>query len=200
MYNSDNLALRQAMDSLEVQKDAAKSHNRCLEQLWLYGQKAILHERESEIRKTQYEEVIITSEGQFNIMTRNLRVDSFERKLANFHSPELIKLTNLNDEEKYFLLKCMIGERRIEICVSGRKAGKASYLSKKIASAGCEVYAPSERVRIDYISKIWACLRNRCTKVIIVPSCHGWQEYPDGTVRFVKKEDWTWEDVKKLAK
>lgn len=187
------------MDNCAVQREIALMRYRADMQLEVAARKAELAEAVSEGKKAQCEEILLDGDGVPVIVTRNLRIDGKPRQLANFTKPEVIKLIKANEvESMYFILTFMLNGKPEYAFISEKRSGQASYLLRKIRSAGAVIKASSAAREKQYVLLLWGYLLKTSSKVKIVPERRGWYKDND-KIFFCKEGECTWEDVIRLA-
>lgn len=185
--------------NMAIAMDTQKAYNRRAVQLAYDDVKELQRQKILEKRKTQTEVVSLRPNGELEIFTANLDIESRNRRLCNFKNPKLTRLYTEGEREDYFLLNALLADKDVDIFLSAQKAGDAKYLLKKFNAEGCEIFAPSKRVREEYTMKIWVVLIGECDKACFVPKEYGWQT-SSKPARFIKKGSLLWKDVEKYAR
>lgn len=191
---------RELHDYREIAKAEAKA--RAVENVRLAGfyQRQMMKEQEVERRKNVYEEIVITSEGEIQIITRNLQIATNPREISNMKKPKLIIFMRMADEtEKIFQIKFVLGMEEKQIFLAENLSGNGAYLLRKFASAG--VYfkvssSDSKKIVIQMLCK----LLEKCEEKQFLPEKSGWYKMPNGQFHFWEEDMLTWKVVKKLAK
>lgn len=182
-------------NSMGVQVAKAKELNKRDVALDLEYKKFLMKEIFLEKRKAQYDEVVLSETGGFEIVTRNLTIDGEFRDLCNFCNPQMKKLVNEKNADEIFQLSLNIGSNEVFLYLAANEVGNSGYLLKKFSEAGCEIYARNRKLREEYLHKIFMCLLNRSTESCTIPCKYGWNKLPGGRFKFVKRDTPIWKEV-----
>lgn len=185
---------------LAFQKEAGLMNYRSDLQRIAAREKAERDEAASEAKKSQYDDLVFDDEGRPLIVTRNLSIESKPRYLTNFTQPEIIKVMKAAETSpKYFVLFFILNGQKECVFLSESKSQSATYLLRKLRSAGAVITAPSEAREKQYVFILLGHLIRYSTKIRIVPDRQGWF-IDDGKILFCKEGELTWPKVEDLAK
>lgn len=185
---------------IDVVKDAAKKFNRDEISLQTYDKKQMMKEYYRELRKAQYEEVLVEN-GIVQIITRNLCNAAVPMKVTNFQQPVLEILKRIEDEfDTAYRIKFVVGECFQTIYLDWEKAESGSYLLRKFASAGAIFKADSLARKKEYAHLLLVYLLNQKPSIHWIADNEGWFEFPDEGWKYVEKGAVTWKKVCKMSR
>lgn len=157
-----------------------------------------LREQEEERKRCIYCEVIINEDGELYEVTRNLSIEAYPRQMTNMKRPTLQILTCVSAPgEQIYLLECFQGDAQKQIFLDATKAGKGSYILRKLASQGI-LFFGSEKHNKKMVLQLLSLLLRGATECEL-PEKTGWTK-KDGKFIFVRKEDLTWNKALKMSK
>lgn len=171
-----------------------------LENVRIQAQKARyqLREQEEERKRSIYCEVILNEDGELYEVTRNLSFAPYPRQLTNMKKPTLQILTCASvPGEQIYVLNCFQGEVQKHIFLDATKAGKPSYILRKLASQGI-IFFGSEKHNKKMVLQLLSLLLRGAAECEL-PEKAGWTK-KDGKFIFIRKEDLTWSRAVKLTK
>lgn len=187
-------------DCREVQKTIAKAN--ALEDIRLKGLIARQHLRqaESERKKSTFDELLITSDGEVQIITRNLTIEVKPRAVTNMTAPHLVILKRLRDTmEEIFLFRCVVNNISRELFLNPQKAGKGSYLIKNFVLIGVYFHLPSAKAK-ELAIQLLALLISSGPEEILLADDEGYTEFPGKGFIYIGEEDLTWKKATKLCR
>lgn len=187
-------------DCREVQKTIAKAN--ALEDIRLKGliARQRLREAESERKKSTFEELLITSDGEVQIITRNLTIEAKPRAVTNMTVPHLAILKRLKDAtEEIFLFRCIVNNISRELFLNPQKAGKGSYLIKNFVLIGVQFHLPSAKAK-ELAIQLLALLISAGPEELLLADDEGYTEFPGKGFIYIGEEDLTWKKATKLCR
>lgn len=162
-------------------------------------QKFYLEEQERERKKSQCDLLSIDDNGNIRVQTTNLRVEAHARRVTNFSHPEMLILERLkNPDSKIFLVTCSLGNDLRFALFDNCKCGSATYVLKKLAAIGAEIFAPTLAGKKQYAQQILALLIQNATEIQRLPDRRGWYVNENNKIQFFQGR-WTWEEAVKCA-
>lgn len=208
MYNNDfnpqNFAQRQMeayfQDCREMEKAIAKA--KVLEDIRSNAlvNRMYLRQAEAERKKATFDELIITSDGEVQVVTRNLAIDAKPRMITNMQNPHIIILKRLKDmTEEILLLQCFVNNSLKKIFLNPKKAGKGEYLLRSFTLAGICFKSPSTNAK-DLAMQLLALLLSSQPEERILPDEEGYVDLPGIGLAYIGDEDLTWKKATKLCK
>ena len=157
-----------------------------------------LREQEEERKRSIYYEVILNEDGELYEVTRNLSIEAYPRQMTNMKKPTLQILTCASvPGEQIYLLNCFQGETQKQIFLEATKAGKPSYILRKLASQGI-IFFGSEKHNKKMVLQLLSLLLRGAAECEL-PEKIGWTK-KDGKFIFIRKEDLTWNRALKMSK
>ncbi len=187
-------------DCWEVQKSIAKAN--ALEDIRLKGlaMRQHLRQLESERKRATFEELLITSEGELQLITRNLTIETTPRSVTNMTAPQMVILKRLKDEtEEIFLLKCLVNNVPQKLFLDPKKAGRGSYLIKNLVLIGVYFHLPSDRAK-EVAIQLLALLIAAGPKELLLADDEGYVEFPNRGLIYIGKENLTWKKAARLCR
>lgn len=187
-------------DCREVQKTIAKAN--ALEDIRLKGliARQRLREAESERKKSTFDELLITSDGEVQIITRNLTIEAKPRAVTNMTAPRIVILKRLKDTtEEIFLFRCIINNISRKLFLSPQKAGRGSYLIKNFISIGAYFQSPSAKAK-ELAIQLLALLISAGPQELLLADDEGYTEFPGKGFIYIGEEDLTWKKATKLCR
>ena len=187
-------------DCREVQKTIAKAN--ALEDIRLKGliARQRLREAESERKKSTFEELLITSDGEVQIITRNLTIEAKPRAVTNMTVPHLAILKRLKDAtEEIFLYRGIENHISRELFLNPQKAGKGSYLIKNFVLIGVQFHLPSAKAK-ELAIQLLALLISAGPEELLLADDEGYTEFPGKGFIYIGEEDLTWKKATKLCR
>lgn len=189
-----------ALSQIRAAENDYKQERRLQRNLSYLQQKAFLSEEERERKKSQCDLLSIDDGGNIRVQTTNLRIDANARRVANFSHPEILIFERLeNEEEKVYLFCCNIQKDEKYTMLDYTKCGSPTYIIKKFATIGAEIFAPTLAVKKQYALQLVTLLIQNAERREKLPDCRGWYETECGEIRFFQRR-WTWEEALKCAK
>lgn len=187
-------------DRREVDKTIAKAV--AVENIRLQGYVARqqLQQEEEERKKSIFDELMLTSEGELQFVTRNLSIDAKPRSLSNMLKPSLAILKRSNDVTQIILLiKCIANGMQREIFFDPEKAENFSYVKRKFSFAGICLHIPKNQKK-EFFYDLVELLSILDADEAYLPDRPGYFESPDRGLIYVGEEDLTWKKAVKLCK
>lgn len=204
MYNVSNFQQKFAMDAYEDKREVEKERAKAIvrERIRMQAQECreIKKEQEEERKKAVHEEVQILSNGQMQIITRNLLIDTMPREFTNMEAPRIIFLKRQKDEsDTVLLLEFRHDGCEGQIFLDPDMIGSGAYLIKKFASQGVRFYFPMAKKKAFLIEFISVLIENS-KEVQLLTDNYGWTKNIDGHFKHVGEGELIWRVVKKRAK
>lgn len=184
-----------ALSQIRVAEDDCKQERRLQRKLQFLQQKSFLAEEDRERKKSQCDLLSIDESGNIRVQTTNLRIDANARKVANFTQPEITILERLeNETEKIYLFTCnMLDDLRYAM-FDCTKCGSPTYVLKKWAAIGVEIFAPTLAVKKKYALQLMTLLIHNANRREKLPDRRGWYIDENGKLQFFQGR-WTWEEA-----
>lgn len=189
-----------ALSQIRVAEDDYKQEHRLQRKLQFMQQKSLMAEEERERKKSQCDLLSIDESGIIRVQTTNLRINADARRVANFSHPEILVFERLkNDAEKIYLFCCNIqGDIRYAL-FDYTKCGSPTYIIKKIAAIGAEIFAPTLAEKKKYVLQLVTLLIQNAERREKLPDRRGWYTDENGELHFFQGR-WTWEEVLECVK
>lgn len=175
----------------------------CIEEIrtqaWLHRQR--LREEAAERRKAEFDELIISKNGDFRIVTRNTSVLTTPREICNATHFESYIVKNMSDIlDELLLIVCDVNGDTKEIFLNPEKFEKQGYISRKFTCAGVSFYLSGAKKK-DALEQIIALSYNNISSPLYLPNETGWIRNSNEEVDYiyVREEDLTWEKAIKKA-
>lgn len=162
--------------------------------------RSLQREEEKERERAIFQEIQLGENGELRVVTKNLRVDSTPRQVANMTWPLLTVLRRARDiSEKIFEVQCQVAAREQSIFLDAERVGSGTYLLKKFASIGV-VFLNStvseKKLAIQLVALLFRVSRDEK----LMPEMVGWMKKKEGTYVFVEEEKDTWAYAKKMSR
>lgn len=165
-----------------------------------FAARQLLRQQEEERKKSTFSELIITNEGELQLITRNLSIDAKPRSMTNMRNPSLTILRRAVDvTEVMFHFRCFINAIAKEIFLDPHKTEKISYVKRKFSFAGIYFNIPKEEKR-DFFDRLISLMIILGPDERCIPDHAGYFESPEEGLIYVGEEDLTWKKVIKLCK
>lgn len=195
-----NIQQNLAISQIRIAEEDYKQERRLQRNISYLQQKFIIAEEERERKKSQCDLLSIDESGNIRVETTNLRIDANARKIANFTHPEITILERLeNETEKVYLFSCnMLDDLRYAM-FDYTKCGSPTYILKKWAAIGAEIFAPTLAMKKVYALQMLTLLLQKSNIRIQLPDRRGWYTDKNGKIQFFEGR-WTWEEALKCAK
>lgn len=187
-------------DCREVKKSIAKAN--ALEDIRLKGfiTRQYLRQLESERKSSTFEELLITSDGEVQIITRNLTIEAKPRAVTNITSPRIVILKRLKDTtEELFLFQCVVNKVSRKLFLNPQKVGKGSYLIKNFILIGAYFHLPSAKAK-ELATQLLALLISSGPEELLLADDEGYTEFPGKGFIYIGEEDLTWKKATKLCR
>lgn len=187
-------------DCREIQKAAAKEAVKEIVRIQSMQIKTQLREQEKERKKAVGEALQIMVNGELQVITENLSIQTVPRRVTNMRDPKLTVLKRMTDEaEQIYYVRCFVGEREEEVFLEKNQAGTGSYILRKFASAGIRFFKGTAEAK-KFAVQLISILREEYKEEKLLPELEGWVKMPDGQFQYVGNGDLTWEEVKKRCR
>ncbi len=189
-----------ALSQIRIAEEDCKQERRLQRKLQFLQQKSFLAEEECERKKSQCDLLSIDESGNIRIQTTNLRIDANARKVVNFTHPEITILERMeNETEKIYLFTCnMVDDLRYAM-FDYTKCGSPTYVLKKWAAIGAEIFAPTLAVKKQYALQLLALLIHNANRRKKLPDRRGWYVDENDEIKFFQGR-WTWEEALRCVK
>lgn len=185
---------------IEVDKEAAKKNNRDEKTLQTLDRKQLMKEYFSELKKAQYEDLLVEN-GAIQVITRNLRNAAVPMRVANFQQPELDLLQRIADDlDIAYRIRFVVGGCSKAIYLNKERVGKGGYLLQKFSSEGAVFVANSSSKKKEYACMLFAYLLIQKPHALWVADEEGWAEFPGKGMQYVGEGDLTWKKILRLSR
>lgn len=187
-------------DIRDIEKTRAKAEVKAVTRLQERQIRYQMKETEEERKRQQGEELVFGEDGELQLVTTNLSIETIPRRLTNMRKLKLTVLRHAEDsDDRIFRIDFKIGERNDQVYLESREVGNGSYLVKKFASQGAYFMLKSARAK-EIAVKILCSLQQMSEDEEILPDEMGWIKMQDGMWHYIGEEEMTWKRAKKLAK
>lgn len=195
-----DLQLIYQKEMMKAQIDVTKA--RCLNEIRdEYAQKKeVRSEIRREMRKAQYNKIVIGETGKLILKTENSWIDVPERKIANFKFLGLFPLISSEGENGIFVLNLEIINVEKYVYLDEAKIGKSGYMFKKITAVGGKIFEKSQKEKESILQNFWTSIYPICTQEIVIPVKHGWVSLGKNNYKFVKEGELVWKDYVKKTR
>lgn len=187
-------------DCRELQKAIAKAN--AIEDIRLKGLIARQHLRqlEYERKKSTFDELVITSDGDVQMVTRNLTIEAKLRSVTNMRAPHIVILKRLKDTtEEIFLFRCVVNNISRELFLNPQKAGKGAYLIKNFVLIGVQFHLPPAQAK-ELAIQLLALLIASGPEELLLADDEGYTEFPGKGFIYIGEGDLTWKKAMKLCR
>lgn len=175
----------------------------CIEQI---RTQALIHrqqlkEEAAERRKSEFDELILTKSGNFQIRTKNTSVAAIPRKICNATNFESFLLKNMSNHlDELLLIVCHVNNETKEIFLNPEKLENKGYITRKFSRAGVIFYL-SDAKKKDMLEQIVALSFSNISSSLYLPDETGWIRNNDDEFDFVyiEEEGLTWKKALKMA-
>lgn len=190
----------QAASQIRMTEDDYKNNGRLQRQAVCLHQKSLAAEEERERKKAQCDLLAIDESGNIQVQTMNLRITAYARKVTNFSQPQIIVFERLGKEEpKINVFFCCIQNEDRFVMLDSRRCGNPTYVLKKWASIGAEIFAPTLATKKQYAMQLMALLLQARDTPSKLPDRRGWYKNENGEIHFFVGQ-WTWEEAMECTK
>lgn len=187
-------------DRREVEKTIAKATAVENIRLQSYIARQQLRQKEEELRKASFDELVLTPEGKLQFITQNLSINAEPRSLTNMEKPHITILKRANEITQIILLiTCIANGIQREIFFDPRKAEKFSYVKRKFSFAGIFLRIPKDQKK-DFFSDLVELLIILGADERCVPDDVGYFESAEHGLVYVGEGDLTWRKAVNLCK
>lgn len=175
----------------EGQKAYERERGKLAAEVQAMYERSNVREMITEKKKAVWDEVVITSDGKVEVITRNLSTNIFPRKFTNIRSPELILIVRINNPTDFlYLFRCQIAdmeEYQKEVVIDPERIITGNYLLRKFASIGGQIYARSPQNKSFACQLLAALLRKKTRKFIFLRIMAGWNYQMANSVMYMKE-------------
>ena len=185
---------------IDYDQAVAKENMKNEARMELATRKIQLQEYRREMRKAEYDEIIINCDGKILIQTKNGMADTPERQLTNFCFREIIGLVSSDGEDGYFCMSLQVNGSFRKVIFDGSQTGKVSYLKRKINEIGARILTSKKSVEEQCLTALWGSIYQLCNTKKVIPTHKGWIIDENGCVKFVREGDILWDRILKQAK
>lgn len=202
MNNMKDATEQRAMQEMSyIQRKAAEKKFDHDAKLDLEIQKVYLDDAKRELRRKQYSELLMNSEGAFVAVTRNLLIPAEKRMAMNLREPVLERCESYGGQKGIYKLTVSVNQIVQEVFLNQRNCGREKYLLEKISAIGGVVYGKKSQVD-DYIRQFWQYCLTHCASdnLVYYPEEYGWNLTENGKVVFAKEEETLWKDLLNMTK
>ena len=179
----------------KLQKDQIDANNK----LYLEEQRFIKKEQQREYRAALYDDLYINHDGTVHVVTRNSIINATPKTVFNFIEPRLTRLVCTDGSDDFVKLTFKIRQNPIELYLEKTKLSSAKYVFSKMYTVGVSVAVKKDSDAAQMIYKLISLLMIDAP-VEIIPEHEGWCKMPDDKYVFVRKEELTWEKLKRKAR
>lgn len=145
------------------------------------------------------EKLVITENGEVEVVTTNLSVEAVPRVCTNLRKPKLELLYTSGDETDIFRLSCLVANMPVDVYLNSEMVGNGSYLLRKFAAGG--IYFCTETAKAKKYAVQLLCIQQQnLADEIWIPNGEGWVKNEDDDFIHIEEDDMTWEKVKNRAK
>lgn len=195
-----NIQQNLEISQIRIAEEDYKQERRLQRNISYLQQKSIIAEEERERKKAQCDFLSIDDNGNIRMQTTNLRINVNARRVANFSHPEITIFERLkNENEKIYLFSCNILDDLRYVMFDYTKCGSSTYILKKCAAIGAEIFAPTLAIKKRYALQMLALLLQKPNARIKLPDRRGWYIDENGKLQFFQGR-WTWEEALKCVK
>lgn len=187
-------------DRRELDKTIAKAT--AVENIRLQGfiARQQLRQKEEERKKSTFDDLILTPEGELQFITRNLSINAEPRSLTNMEKPSITILRRANDiTQIIFLINCFANGIPREIFLNPQKTEKFSYIKRKFSFANIYLRIPKEK-KDDFFSDLVNLLFVLGSDERFIPDDTGYFESENCGLVYVGEDDLTWKKAVNLCK
>lgn len=163
-------------------------------------EKEVHHERQRELRKAQFDEIVVAESGELIIRRRNSWIGIPERRAANFRFRGLFPLINSEGDGGISALELEIMDAARYVYLIDSKIGRGEYLSRKIMAVGGKILVDAVKDQENFCRKFWVSIFPLRTDTVMVPTHTGWVSLGKDEFRFIERGTTLWADVMKAAK
>lgn len=197
-YATENY--ERAKAEMRIEEDFQKQKNRQALRLHTEQKKNLVREEERELKKAQTEILSISEQGVVEVQTQNLRINVKPRIVTNFFFPEIVifrRLKNLSQE--IYMFYADFNQEIKYVFLEPEKCGSGTYVLKKFAKIGCQIFAPTLAMKKTYATQLITLLITQLKDSFVVPDRREWYLDESGKIKFFEGK-WTWEELEKCVK
>ena len=183
-----------------IEEDFRKQQNRQALRGQFEIQRNLVREKERELKKSQTEVIAINEQGVVEVQTQNLRIDVNPRIVTNFFFPEIATFRRLKNQtqEIYMFFGDLYNSIRY-VFLDPEKCGRGTYVLKKLAKIGCQIFAPTLAMKKTYATQMITLLITQGKDSFVVSDRREWYINEAGEIKFFD-EKWTWEELLECLK
>lgn len=196
MNNSEATQILERMKAdARIEEDFRKQQNRQALRLQLEERKNLVKEYERELRKAQTEVITISEQGVVEVQTQDLRININPRVVTNFFFPEITIFRRLkNPTQEIYMFSADYSEQIRFVFLEPQKCGSGTYLMRRLAKIGCQIFAPTQALRKSYATQVMSLLILQRKNDFAVPDRREWYLDESGEIKFFNGK-WTWEEL-----
>ena len=185
---------------LRIEEDFYKQKNRQALRIQFERQKNLVRENERELKKSQTEVIAINEQGVVEVQTQNLRIDANPRIVTNFFFPQIAVFRRLkNPSQEIYIFYADFNQKIKYGFLDPEKCGSGTYILKKLAKIGCQIFAPTLAMKKTYATQMITLLITQMKDNFVVPDRREWYIDESGEIKFFEGK-WTWEELEKCVK
>lgn len=178
-----------------IEEDFRKQQNRQALRLQLEEKKNLVKEYERELRKAQTDVITISEQGVVEVQTQDLRININPRVVTNFFFPEITIFRRLkNPTQEIYMFSADYSEQIHFVFLEPQKCGSGTYLMRRLAKIGCQIFAPTQALRKSYATQLMSLLILQRKNDFAVPDRREWYLDESGKIKFFNGQ-WTWEEL-----
>lgn len=147
------------------------------------------------MRKAQTEVITISEQGVVEVQTQDLRININPRVVTNFFFPEITIFRRLkNPTQEIYMFSADYSEQIRFVFLEPQKCGSGTYLMRRLAKIGCQIFAPTQALRKSYATQVMSLLILQRKNDFAVPDRREWYLDESGEIKFFNGK-WTWEEL-----